>query len=429
MNLIAYSDSEESDNDAPPAPHPAAKPTAPPKSTFQKVVSKPGTIKLNLPAPSKAGAPASRDDIDADAPPAKKARIGGGFGGFNAMLPAPKKAAATANANANATATATATTSTAPAFPADETKEEATEDDPERPSSRFLAAKASKPSFNFMKTGAEPMFRRQPTGPDYDDEGNPIQKPEPSAQSVVEASLQAKKAVKEHNPEVRFAGRKFMPMSAARKNKGKRPVPYSSTPAPAAKKPAVPDPRPQAAVETKPAKKKISLFSAAGEDDSGAAETPSSAEYQPLLYGAEEDDDKMPEETLHSAEAHPDNITHLPASTMGAPAGPQHLTDIAAELHLSEAERRQLFGRRGRGEIPDSVNLVEFNTDKEYAHNEELRAQGETVQHNALKSISGTGKNSLRSLINVAATQKDALEEHFAQGRRNKREAGSKYGW
>jgi hypothetical protein len=47
------------------------------------------------------GAPQSRtekDDIDADAPPAKKPRLGGAtaFGGFNAMLPAPKKAAATA---------------------------------------------------------------------------------------------------------------------------------------------------------------------------------------------------------------------------------------------------------------------------------------------------------------------------------------------
>lgn len=29
----------------------------------------------------------------------------------------------------------------------------------------------------------------------------------------------------------------------------------------------------------------------------------------------------------------------------------------------------------------------------------------------------------------VAQSQKGALEEHFAQGRRNKKEAGAKYGW
>jgi hypothetical protein len=107
----------------------------------------------------------------------------------------------------------------------------------------------------------------------------------------------------------------------------------------------------------------------------------------------------------------------------------QGLTNLASELNLTESERRRLFGRKGQGSELSGANIIEFNTDKEYAHNEQLRQQGETVQHNALKSISGTGKNSLRSLINVAVTQKDALEEHFASGRRNKREAGSKYGW
>ena len=75
------------------------------------------------------------------------------------------------------------------------------------------------------------------------------------------------------------------------------------------------------------------------------------------------------------------------------------------------------------------ATIKDFNTDMEYAHNEKLRQQGEAVQHNPLKSISGTGKNSLRSLVNVATTQKDALEDHFAAGARNKIEAGNRYGW
>jgi hypothetical protein len=32
-------------------------------------------------------------------------------------------------------------------------------------------------------------------------------------------------------------------------------------------------------------------------------------------------------------------------------------------------------------------------------------------------------------LVNAASSQKEALEESFAAGRRNKKEAGSKYGW
>jgi hypothetical protein len=119
---------------------------------------------------------------------------------------------------------------------------------------------------------------------------------------------------------------------------------------------------------------------------------------------------------------------HAPPSTGGS--NPHDLTNIASELNLSEAERRQLFGKKGRGG-PDfsGATIKDFNTDMEYAHNEKLRQQGEAVQHNPLKSISGTGKNSLRSLVNVATTQKDALEDHFAAGARNKREAGNRYGW
>jgi hypothetical protein len=35
----------------------------------------------------------------------------------------------------------------------------------------------------------------------------------------------------------------------------------------------------------------------------------------------------------------------------------------------------------------------------------------------------------LRQLLNAATTQKDALEESWAAGKRNKQEAGRKYGW
>jgi hypothetical protein len=66
--------------------------------------------------------------------------------------------------------------------------------------------------------------------------------------------------------------------------------------------------------------------------------------------------------------------------------------------------------------------------DKEYAANEELRAKGETVQHNPVRAIA-PGKHSLRQLVNAASSQQDALEEKFMTSKRNKKEAGSKYGW
>ena len=131
--------------------------------------------------------------------------------------------------------------------------------------------------------------------------------------------------------------------------------------------------------------------------------------------------------TLHlDPDIRPENNS-IPANV------PQNsLLAIAEDLSLPESARRQLFGRKhGKGHHKSEVsevNVVNFNTDNEYAANEELRAAGETVQHNPVRSVA-PGKHSLRQLVSSATTQKDALEEHFANGRRNRKEAGGKYGW
>jgi hypothetical protein len=72
--------------------------------------------------------------------------------------------------------------------------------------------------------------------------------------------------------------------------------------------------------------------------------------------------------------------------------------------------------------------MVNFSADEQYAANEEIRAKGETASINPVRGIA-PGKHSLKQLVNAAATQADALEEHFAQGKRNRNEAGSRYGW
>ncbi|OAK97367.1 hypothetical protein IQ06DRAFT_296520 [Phaeosphaeriaceae sp. SRC1lsM3a] len=414
MNLIAYSDSE-SDGEAPPAPKPALKQA--PKPTFQKVVDRanPGRIKVNLPGASQSKA--EKDDIESDAPPAKKARLGGGsaFGGFNAMLPAPKKPAVTAS-SAN----------TAPG---------------KRPLGKGLAAGVN------LRTGAEPAFKRESRleTEEYDENGNPVKKepmkkedfrallnlPTPKSEQNRIEEVKAEEAVDtimaDPVPAPKSVAPRFVPMSVG-KGRKKKPVvpkavvaslPASNSTAQSAQSSAAPAPPPR--------KPKVSLFGTSQENTAPAAVASEEA-YKPMLYGAEEEDEGAPipdaafEEQSMYQPAH-----HTHAVSTSAPS--HDLGNIASELNLSEAERRQLFGKRGREADFSSARIVEFNTDTEYAHNEKLRQQGEQVQHNALKSISGTGKNSLRSLINVASTQKDALEEHFATGYRNKKEAGNKYGW
>ncbi|KAF2751510.1 hypothetical protein M011DRAFT_117056 [Sporormia fimetaria CBS 119925] len=417
MNLIAYSDSEGSDDETPQLPKPVAKPA--PKPTFHKVVdrSNPGKIKLNLPTP--AHKTSEKDEIETEAPPAKRARTGGGaFGGFNAMLPAPKRPNATAAAGSSSGSLL---------------------------STNRGPGKALGVGVN-LKTGAEPTFQRQPKEEEYDEEGNPVRRTQnkPMGKDDFRAMLNLPPPKTESAPETKpaspsvdtppvaeskpVAKPKFMPLSMARKKKplharasaapanGSKPVSTSTSTTP------VSEPKPPAKPAPKP---KVSLFSATEDVSAPTVEATSSSEYQPLLYNEQPVENEQ-HQSYEQSHAYP---TLTPAGADTAPDGPQDLTNIASELNLTEAQRRQLFGRKGQDAGISAANIIEFNTDKEYAHNERLRQLGETVQHNALKSISGTGKNSLRSLINVATTQKDALEEHFAAGRRNKKEAGNKYGW
>jgi hypothetical protein len=414
MDLLAgYSDSE-SDSEAQPAP----KPVPASKPAFQKVVdrSNPGRIKVNLPGASRP----EKDDIQDGAPPAKKPRLGGAssFGGFNDFLPAPKKPNASAVAAAEAAKAGS------------------------RGLGRGLASGVN------LKTGAEPAFKRESRAEmdEYDENGNPI-KNEPKSKDDFRAMLNlpppktdqpaAKPGAPVADPAVatelqqvpKPAAPRFVPMSVG-KGKKKKPVAPrpAAVPTEAASASSISASTPQPPLaDTKPRKPKVSLFSVSSEAEP-ASKGPSDGRYQALLYGADDGDDApvldeaFAQQSLTQAAQYTAPSTSLPA--------PDDLTNIASELNLSEAERRQLFGKKGRGG-PDysAANIVEFNTDREYAHNEKLRQQGEQVQHNPLKSISGTGKNSLRSLVNVATTQKDALEDHFASGHRNKREAGNRYGW
>jgi hypothetical protein len=356
MALVGYSDSEGSDSESPNvAPVPAiAKPPAK-QTNFQKLVnpSAPRKIKVALPT--------IQPEPEADAPPAKKARTAGKFGGFNSFLPAPKRAA---------------------------------------------DVKKGLGSGVNLKTGAEPAFSRERVEPDPSAfaPATTTEDIKENADTSLPAPFQ-----NEPPPEVKPMGNamKFKPLSVGRKKVPKKKIYPNAAPAapspvtqPVTQPPQPPAPKP-----------KISLFSVTQNDNTAPASALVS-DYQPLLAEPE----VAPVETFDSTMAAPAPV----------PTDPNSLTAIADDLGLSAGERRRLFGRN-KGAGP-TANVTYLNMEEEYNNNEQLRLQGQAVEHRAVKAVA-PGKHSLQQLVNSAATQKEALEDAWAEGRRNKAEAGSHYGF
>ncbi|KAI5863134.1 mitotic checkpoint regulator, MAD2B-interacting-domain-containing protein [Durotheca rogersii] len=420
MGLVDYSDSE-SDSEpvtkpAPPPPQPAATPapaaSAPSgKKAFQKVVdrSKPGKILVNLPQSSSLKA--SEDD-KSDEPLAKRARAaagrgGGAFGGFNALLPPPKN-----------TRNPAPTSSTS--------------------SSNKLAPR---PGVH-LRTSAAPGFSRRPDG-DGDGDGD-VEASDTAIGNTHSPSIPAEQKPAE---EVKLVGKPLMfkPLSVSRKPaKKKKSASSSATPASkaAGASPAAPKSQTNLLHEPSPAgdgasqppakKQKLSLFSI---PDEPPEETPDhtspsgSGIYEPMFGGDGEEpaasDDFAAYDAQYAAQS---------AGGGGADVAPgadaDSLDAIAASMNLSAAARRELFGRGGRPEAGGGA-VLSFDTEREYAHNERLRASGEldAQAHNPLRAVATGGKHSLRQLVARAQGQRAALEESFARGRTNRQDAGSRYGW
>jgi hypothetical protein len=361
MNLVGYSDSEGSDNEVAPPP---SKAKAPPKG-FAKLVN-PSThkVKVNLAATTE------KDDIEPEAPPAKKARTGGGGLNINAFLPAPKKTA-----------------------------------QPRKGLGRGVN----------LKTGAEPAFSREPQSLSYGESEEP--------REIAEA-IKKPEAPKPTQPEVKLAtnGKRFMPLSVARNARKKKAV-IKSTAAEAITTDLAPTAH---SSKSPPAKPKVSLFSMEQADTSASNPAPSISEYTPMMI----EDDEHEEDDENFEESYSEQQQAIPSASSQAP---QTMNSLTSDLNLSEAEMRQLFGRKaGKGgkDMSDmsGINVVNFNTDAEYAANNDIIAKGETVTHNPVRGIA-PGKHSLKQLMNTAITQKDALEEHFAKGKRNQGDARARYGW
>ena len=389
MGLVDYSDSEVSDEEETPAPKPASSSSKP---AFQKVAdrSNPGKIKISLPQPIL------KDDPSSDEPPAKRAKTGGGaFSGFNSFLPAPKR---TGQTNASL-------------------------------GGGITAKRGLGPGVN-LKTGATPGFSRGPEPErEYvkDDGGASMPTNGGSPMSLSPPNVTQNVASKPAE-EVKLVGKPLMfkPLSVsrkpARKTTGTDPAaPTTSTLLPAT---------PQAKVEKPAPKAKVSLFSMSTESPIPSAPA-SSTEYQPMWKESVEDADEEEADSFSLEPSYEDSTPvnrHMAPPAVPTPPISQSLEDIAGDLNLSAAERRQLFGRQKGGREQSATKIINFNTDKEYEHNEELRAAGDQITHNPVRAIA-PGKHSLKQLVNAAQSQKEALEESFAKGKSNRAEASSRYGW
>jgi len=357
-----------------------------PKPAFQKVANRSGTYKIrdNLPW---AGNVVKAADEGTGEPASKRVKLSNG-GGINAMLPAPKRP----NAGPNSGAVR----------------------------GHGLGSGIS------LKTGATPGFSREPQEPPKELTETQIEMARLSSTTGEDVRAEQNTSTVSEELVLKGNARMFKPLSVVRKPTKKRLAPPASTSTETTMTASEPS------ATSAPVKTKVSLFSmeASKSPDYGAS-IPHS-DYQPMMYGAPE---QAEEERSEQSNEH--NITsQTPHHQQSAPARQQEgqsLDEIASDLNLSASARRQLFGRAGKngpGKAP-AINVVNFNTDREYEHNEARRQAGETPEqvHNPLRSINATGKNSLKQLVSAVSNNQDALEEHFAKGRRNQKESGARYGW
>ncbi|PTB67820.1 hypothetical protein BBK36DRAFT_1114110 [Trichoderma citrinoviride] len=397
MGLVDYSDSEsEPELDAPTKPVTKAPPKKP---AFQKVVdrSNPGKITINLPQVAS-----SHDDgaSNGDGPPAKRARTGGSglFSGFNSFLPPPKN-------------TGKATLS--------------------KPSGSL-----ARPGIN-LKTSAEKGFSREE---DTSSASNGADNAAPGGLSLPPPKRAAEPSIPDTMKpaeEVKLVGKPLMfrPLSVARNTKKKTTkstatvasaVSTSKSPAATPATTSATGTEPESAAAPAPPPKKTSLFSLHVEEPSEPVSTEGRGTYEPLFETGEATDpwgaNGLDEYSQHV------NSGQMPATVATGTSSntTESLDSVADDLNLSAAARRELFGRGGSGQT--AKKLINFNMDQEYQHNEELRAAGDQQIHNPVRAIHG-GKHSLRQLVQNVSNQREALEESFAKGRSNRREASSRYGW
>jgi Mitotic checkpoint regulator, MAD2B-interacting len=398
MVLVAYSESEGSEDEQPltqakKEPHP---PSTTSDSKFTVDKSNPRKIKVNLQEIKAEAITNEGPDGPEGERAAKRPKVGGAFSGFNSMLPAPKR-------------------------------------DTQATNGSKISKSTARKVFS-LKTAAEPGFSRESDAELK--ELFAVHHTNAVAADIVDRTIDGGEKdeydstftlppVSESAPSKQGKTMMFKPLSVARNTaKKKKPPAKVSAPAPILQAQLSNTSIPPNTSATAP---KVSLFSIGSRDEPLHHTAAQKAEYEPLLYqSATRDEDLDP--TSQDVQIPPEH-SNPPLTTLREDQpSQQSLDSIAADLNLSTSAKRQLLGRNHQNATKTSSTIINFNTDREYAANEALRASGEQLQHNPVRAIA-PGKHSLKQLVSAASGQKEALEESFASGRRNKKEAGGRYGW
>lgn len=291
-----------------------------------------------------------------------------------------------------------------------------------------------------LKTGAEPGFSREADaelrqaleGQDVDVGETSYEDTADSTRGVASPSALGSTTISSVKSTI------FKPLSVSRNaSRKKKPPAGSSTFTPPIQGQARAQ---QLDAESSIAAPKVSLFTIGTTDRSTTDPITKTSDYQPLFSNGKTEVEHQ-DQSLTSTDDPTSlaaNITNVYTDTSSYPQNQnsesnvlpsQSLDSIANDLNLSASARRQLLGRNHRDGAKTSSAIMNFNTDEEYAANEAFRTSGEQAQpHNPVRAIA-PGKHSLKQLVNAASGQKEALEESFASGRRNKKEAGGRYGW
>ena len=416
MMLVGYSDSESSgDEQQTIKTKTVSHKISATNPGFQKVDrSNPHKIRVNLPAVSHSSL---EEDVD-DGPPAKKPRLGEG-GSFGALLPPPKNGSSgkglrpaeesKANASLNAL------------LPPPKNTGRMNGGIPSGAPKRGLGPGVS------LRTGAAPAFSREPVyleaqGLQRDEEEDSTFQHNGDGSTNTPSTNSEIMAGAVEPPKPKGSAMMFKPLSVARKPVKKK---MSGTIVAAAPKLST-DSASQIPPKARP---KISLFSSETSETPDAAPEPSTSEYKALVYEPLAADKPDVAETATTSRLPNESSMQGPSLAGGAHA--KSLASIASDLNLSASDRRQLFGRCG-SDASAVNNVLHFDTDAQYVENEKARQAGEqtltTTTHKAVRAIA-PGKHSLRQLVSAVSSQREALEEQFAQGKSNRKEGGARYGW
>ncbi|KAF8415481.1 mitotic checkpoint regulator, MAD2B-interacting-domain-containing protein [Tirmania nivea] len=404
MALVDYSSDSDSEITAPTLPSkPAASSSL--SSSLSALLPKPKSKAGPSPIVASSGgsrkivvglakAEEGAGDAGDDGPPNKRARIGGGSGlrgGLASMLPAPKKRVQNGIGGKSETGTGNRSENW-------KARNGDGDGDVAIPKPRLEKEEVSGP--RLKEEGKEKEVKRQPP-------------PKPVVQFMPQ----------------NVARRTIKPMSSFRKKKA--PGSEGVAGGIGARTASVPE----------KSKSKVSLFGAVTEPTHISSTKPV-AEYKPLLVTSatvpSETTPQPSSEAYYDLSAHHDPNAHYDPNlayqtSMQLTSNPNSLESIAQTIGLDDTAMRQLLGRKGRGQnnMPDISQIATFDVNTEYASNT-LLARSEEAQRvasvNPVRSIA-PGKHQLTQLLNAAQHQKGALEEAFAEGKRNRREAGGKYGW